>query len=89
MLRLEAEVDTSGQGFFVWLDAKTIFTLVQNLVPYRAAPGVAGAWGIMRYNKVALGMGVSAGKGRFKLILDILGVGVHTLAAGRRGTTSF
>ena len=26
MLPLEAEIDTSGQGVFVWLDAKTIFT---------------------------------------------------------------
>ena len=61
MLPLEAEVDTSGQGFFVWLDAKTIFTLVQNLVP----PEQLLVWqrlGAHALQQVALGMGVSAGK---------------------------
>jgi hypothetical protein len=78
MLPLEAEVDTSGQGFFVWLDAKTIFTLVQSLVP----PEQLLVWqrlGAHVIQQVALGMGVSAGKGRFKLILDMPRVGVRTL----------
>ena len=33
MLPLETEIDTSGQGVFVWLDAKTIFTSAQSLIP--------------------------------------------------------
>src|SRR5215831_8133242 len=78
MLQLETEVDTSGQGFFVWLDAKTIFTMAQNLIP----PEELQVWqrlGGHELQQVALGMGVSAGKGRFKLILDIPKVGVRTL----------
>jgi hypothetical protein len=78
MLPLEAEVDTSGQGFFVWLDAKTIFTLAQNLVP----PEQLLMWrrlGGHMIQQIALGMGVSAGKGRLKLILDMPRVGVRTL----------
>ena len=35
MLPLEAEIDTSGQGVFVWLDVKTIFTTVQGLIALR------------------------------------------------------
>jgi len=78
MLPLEAEVDTSGQGFFVWLDAKTIFTMVRGLIP----PEEFLVWqrlGGPAIQQVALGMGVSAGKGRFKLILDMPKVGVRTL----------
>jgi type II secretory pathway pseudopilin PulG len=78
MLPLEAEVDTSGQGFFVWLDAKTIFTLAQSLIP----PEQLLIWqrlGAHAIQQIALGMGVSAGKGRFKLILDMPRVGVRTL----------
>ena len=78
MLQLETEVDTSGQGFFVWLDAKTIFTMAQSLIP----PEELQVWqrlGGHELQQVALGMGVSAGKGRFKLILDMPRVGVRTL----------
>jgi len=78
MLPLETEVDTSGQGFFVWLDAKTIFTLAQSLIP----PEQLVIWqrlGGHALQQVALGMGVSAGKGRIKLVLDMPKVGVRTL----------
>src|SRR5262245_10981497 len=78
MLALETEVDTSGQGFFMWLDAKTIFTLTQNLIP----PEELLVWqrlGGRALQQVALGMGVSAGKGRFKLVLDMPRVGVRTV----------
>jgi hypothetical protein len=78
MLPLETEVDTSGQGFFVWLDAKTIFTALQSLVP----PEQFLVWqrlGGPAIQQVAFGMGVSAGKGRFKLVLDMPRVGVRTL----------
>jgi hypothetical protein len=78
MLPLEAEVDTSGQGFFLWLDAKTIFTVAQSLVP----PEDLLVWqrlGGPALQQVALGMGVSAGKGRLKLILDMPKVGLRTL----------
>src|SRR2546428_405667 len=78
MLPLEAEVDTSGQGFFVWLDAKTIFSLTQSLIP----PEELVVWqrlGGHAIQQIALGMGVSAGKGRFKLILDMPRVGIRTL----------
>src|SRR5262249_24359478 len=78
MLPLEAVVDMSCLGFFVWLDAKTIFTSVQGLIP----PEQLLVWqrlGGHALQQVALGMGVSAGKGRFKLILDMPKVGVRTL----------
>ena len=78
MLPLETEVDTSGQGFFVWLDAKTIFSLMQSLIP----PEELLVWqrlGGHALQQVAFGMGVSAGKGRLKLILDMPRVGVRTL----------
>jgi hypothetical protein len=78
MLSLEAEVDTSGQGFFVWLDAKTIFTLAQGLI----TPEDLLVWqrlGGHTIQQLALGMGVSASKGRLKLVLDMPRVGVRTL----------
>ena len=78
MLPLETEIDTSGQGFFVWLDAKTIFTRARSLVP----PEQLLIWqrlGGHAIQQVALGMGVSAGKGRFKLVLEMPRVGVRTL----------
>jgi hypothetical protein len=78
MLPLEAEVDTSGQGIFVWLDAKTIFTTVQSLMP----PEQLLMWqrlGAHAIQQVAFGMGISAGKGRFKLILEMPRIGVRTL----------
>jgi hypothetical protein len=78
MLPLETEIDTSGQGFFVWLDAKTIFTLAQSLVPPEQLP-VWQKLGGHAIQQVALGMGVSAGKGRCKLVLDMPRVGVRTL----------
>ena len=78
MLPLEAEVDTSGQGIFVWLDAKTIFTTVQSLIP----PEELVMWrrlGGHEIQQVAFGMGISAGKGRCKLILDMPRTGVRAL----------
>src|SRR5262249_12684128 len=78
MLPLETEVDTSGQGFFVWLDAKTIFTLTQSLIPPEQLP-VWQRLGGQALQQVALGMGVSAGKGRLKLVLDMPRVGVRTV----------
>jgi hypothetical protein len=78
MLALEAEVDTSGQGVFVWLDVKTIFTTVQSLIPSEQLV----MWqrlGGHEIQQVAFGMGISAGKGRCKLILDMPRVGVRAL----------
>jgi len=78
MLSLEAEIDSSGQGFFVWLDVRTIFTLAQSLIP----PEQLLMWqrlGGHAIQQIALGMGVSAGKGRLKLLLDMPRVGVRTL----------
>jgi hypothetical protein len=78
MLPLEAEIDTSGQGLFVWLDAQAIFTLVQSLI----SPEDLLVWqrlGGHAIQQLALGMGVSASKGRLKLVLDMPRVGVRTL----------
>ena len=78
LLPLEAEVDTSGQGVFVWLDVKTIFTTVQSLIP----PEELMMWqrlGGHAIQQAAFGMGISAGKGRLKLILEMPRVGVRAL----------
>src|SRR5215813_5734054 len=55
MLPLETEVDTSGQGFFMWLDAQAVFTLTQSLIP----PEQLLVWqrlGAQAIQQVALGM---------------------------------
>jgi hypothetical protein len=78
MLPLEAEIDASGQGVFVWLDVKTIFTTVQGLIP----PEQLVMWqrlGAHAIRQAAFGMGISAGKGRCKLILDMPRIGVRAL----------
>src|SRR5262249_16060805 len=78
MLPFETDVDPTGPGFFVWLDAKTFFTTVRTLIP----PEQLLVWqrlGGPAIQQVAMGMGISAGKGRLKLILDMPKVGVRTL----------
>src|SRR5262249_16676518 len=78
MLAVEAQGDASGEGVFIWLGAKAIFTTAQSLIP----PEQRLLWqrlGGHELQQVALGMGISAGKGRFKLILDMPRVGVRAL----------
>lgn len=78
MLQLEAEIDSSGQGAFVWLDSKTIFEVTQGLLP----PPQRQQWltlGGGELKQIAAGMGVSQGKGRLKLVLDVPKVGWHAL----------
>lgn len=78
MLALEAEIDSSGQGAFLWLDTKTIFEVAQGVMP----PPQRQQWltlGGAELRQVAAGMGVSQGKGRLKLVVDMPKVGWRTL----------
>lgn len=78
MLPLEAEIDASGQGLFVWLDARAIFEIALGFVPPEQHL-MLHRLGAHAIQQVAAGMGVSQGKGRLKLILDMPQVGVRTL----------
>ncbi len=78
MLPLEAEVDASGQGLFVWLDAKTLFEMAQSSVSPEQHM-MLQRLGAYEIKQVAAGMGISHGKGRLKLILDMPKVGIRAL----------
>ena len=69
MRALETQIDDSGQGMFVWLDAAQAMQAAGMV-----APEVAQALRASPANQVrslALGAGVAEGKGRLKLLLDV------------------
>jgi len=70
MFDLEKQVDTSAQGFFQWINFQRLSPILLNSLP----PDIISQWnkwGVTSLRAVALGWGVSEGKGRLKLILDM------------------
>lgn len=77
MAELEAQIDSSGQGLFSWVDTSELIALGGMFVP----PGVDTAMratGAQQLRSAAFGMGVADGKGRLKVVADI-----GTLSADR------
>jgi len=69
MLALESQVDTSGQGFFAWIDAAQALTMGGAFLPPEVAQSIS-ATGLSQLRALAYGAGVADGKGRLKLIAD-------------------
>jgi Tfp pilus assembly major pilin PilA len=69
MLALESQIDTSGQGFFAWIDAEKALLMGGPFLPPDVAQSLA-ATGLSQLRALAYGAGVADGKGRLKLIAD-------------------
>jgi len=81
MYDMEKQVDTSGQGFFQWLNFQRLSPILLNKIP----PDMISQWhkwGVTSLRAVGLGWGVSEGKGRLKLILDMPRTGFRQFFPG-------
>ncbi len=69
MYALEQQIDESRQGLLVWVNLQRLMPIGQGFIP---PPMVADLtkWGLMDVRAAALGLGVSDGKGRLKLVVD-------------------
>ncbi|WP_223671143.1 pilin [Kangiella shandongensis] len=76
MLALEANIDSSHQGLFAWVSPKNAMPLMQMGMPPQELQKLKEL-GVDQANGLALGYGVSSGKTRLKLILDMPDVGVR------------
>ncbi|MDH3428963.1 MAG: pilin [Gammaproteobacteria bacterium] len=70
MRALESRIDTSGQGFFLWVDAQEAIPMMQMFVPREQFDELMEL-GFRKVDAVALGWGVANGKGRISLAADI------------------
>ncbi|MFO8089447.1 MAG: hypothetical protein R6U13_06395 [Desulfatiglandaceae bacterium] len=78
MYPFENEIDESRQGFFAWLNAAKIMPTIKASMP----PGdleVMEKWGLTNVRSIALGWGVSKGKGRLRLSIDAPKTGYRNL----------
>lgn len=70
MHALEAKIDQSGQGLFAWVDAKSATGVAQQMLPPQQLAMLQMS-GALELRGLAAGVGVSDGKGRTKLIVDM------------------
>jgi hypothetical protein len=77
MAELEAQIDSSGQGLFSWVDTSQLVALGGMFAPPEIGT-VMRATGVQQLRSAAFGMGVADGKGRLKFVAD-----VGTLSANR------
>ncbi|MBT6277364.1 MAG: hypothetical protein HOI95_24940 [Chromatiales bacterium] len=78
MDKLEAEVDTSGKGLFIWVNAQAVLPFAQVFVPPKELL-MMQQWGLLQARGLALGAGSSNGKGHARLALDIPRSGLLSL----------
>jgi hypothetical protein len=78
MLALEGQVDSSGQGFFSWLDTSELIALGSMALP-REVGTLLEASGAAQLESLAFGFGVANGKGRLKLVADVGGLSTSRL----------
>lgn len=69
MLALEQAIDNSQQGLFAWMDAEKLAPVLRVGMPVERAQALEKI-GFFNMRALAVGWGVSAGKGRFKLMVD-------------------
>lgn len=67
---LEREVDTTGQGLFIWLNGRTALPYLQLMTPPDQLLKLQ-QWGLLDARAVALGIGSADGKGRARIAVDI------------------
>lgn len=70
MHALEARIDSSGQGWFAWVDTASVLPLAQAFMPPESVMRLRQA-GLDAVRAVALGAGSANGKGRFSVLLDV------------------
>jgi len=78
MYRFENEIDESRQGFFAWLNVGKIMPTIKASMPPGNLEGME-KWGLTNVRNIALGWGVSKGKGRLKLSIDAPKTGYRKL----------
>ncbi|MGW8369318.1 MAG: hypothetical protein ACWGPN_11650, partial [Gammaproteobacteria bacterium] len=76
MHALESEIDSSGQGYFGWIDAMQALQLGAMMMPPETMTQLR-TFGLDRMRALAFGAGVANGKGRLKVLAD-LGPGFAT-----------
>ena len=74
----EQRMDASGRGLLLWLDPAPAMDLAEAL-GWRGEVALLRAFGGADIRSLALGLGVSAGKSRFKALLDMPPVGLRGL----------
>jgi hypothetical protein len=70
MLALEAEIDSSGQGLFGWIDAAQALQMGALMLPPETMQQLR-AFGLDSMRALAFGAGVADGKGRMKVLADL------------------
>ncbi|HDR16307.1 MAG TPA: hypothetical protein ENN79_12645 [Desulfobacteraceae bacterium] len=78
MYPFENETDESRQGFFAWFNAAKIMPAIKDSMPPRDLEAME-KWGLTDVRGVALGWGVSKGKGCLKLSIDAPKTGYRKL----------
>lgn len=76
MLAVEDELDSSGQGLYVWVDPKKVLELMQVMGQVREA-AMLTSYGVGAMDAVALGLGSSGGALRLKLVAKMPQVGLR------------
>jgi hypothetical protein len=70
MRSMEDQIDESGQGFFLWVNAREAMPLMQMFVPRDTLEEMIEL-GLEKVSALAMGFGVANGKGRFALLADV------------------
>lgn len=70
MRDLESRVDSSGQGFFAWIDAEQAQQPMQMFVPLQVMQTL-NELGMEQLASVGFGLGVANGKGRMALVANL------------------
>ncbi len=74
----EVTIDSSGQGFFLWLNPQRALAFAELIGMVEEVAGLRGL-GLGEARGLSIGMGTSGGKGRLAVKLDMPLVGVRTL----------
>ena len=69
MAELEAQIDSSGQGLFSWIDTSQLMAF-GGMVPGEVST-ILRATGAQQLRSLAFGVGVANGKGLLKLVADV------------------
>ena len=70
MRTMEAKIDASGQGFFLWLDAQEAMPLMQMFMPRDQLEELIDL-GLEEVDAVAMGWGAANGKSRLAIVADM------------------
>lgn len=70
MYELEQQIDSSRHGLFAWLNTQQLLPMLGNTMPPAKYQEIVSK-GVADIHALAFGWGVSEGKGRLKLIVDL------------------